>query len=78
MISQSYHVGRAVALCRDAGMTTNGVGDTTMRSRFPRQRWIGWGREKLANIKAVGDVIAGRDPVLGVAETSFRDALARP
>ncbi|WP_245617064.1 SanA/YdcF family protein [Knoellia subterranea] len=31
VISQKYHVGRAVALCRAAGMTTTGVGDTLMR-----------------------------------------------
>lgn len=36
VISQRYHVGRAVALCRAAGMTTNGVGDTSMRDRYPR------------------------------------------
>lgn len=77
VISQSYHVGRAVALCRAAGMTTNGVGDTSMRTRFPREWWIGWVREKLANIKAVGDVVTGRDPVLGQPETSVQDALAR-
>ncbi|MFC7489919.1 MULTISPECIES: SanA/YdcF family protein [unclassified Knoellia] len=77
VISQRYHVGRAVALCRAAGMTTNGVGDTSMRDRYPRQWWIGWTREKLANIKAVGDVVTGRDPVLGQPETSVQDALAR-
>jgi len=77
VISQSYHVGRAVALCRATGMATNGVADTTMRGRYPRQWWIGWVREKLANIKAVGDVVTGRDPVLGAPETSVRDALAR-
>ena len=76
VISQSYHVGRAVALCRAAGMTTNGVGDTSMRDRFPREWWIGWTREKLANIKAVGDVVTGRDPVLGQPESSVQDALA--
>jgi len=77
VISQKYHVGRAVALCRAAGMTTHGVGDTTMRSRFPREWWIGWTREKLANLKAVGDVLTGRDPVLGDPEPGVRDALAR-
>jgi len=77
VISQSYHVGRAVALCRAAGMTTNGVGDTSMRERYPRQWWIGWAREKVANVKAVGDVVTRRDPVLGQPETGVRDALAR-
>ncbi|EAQ00306.1 conserved membrane-associated protein (OmpA family protein) [Janibacter sp. HTCC2649] len=76
VISQGYHVGRAVALCRAAGMTTDGVGDTSMRERYPREWWIGWTREKLANIKAVGDVVTGRDPVLGQPETSVQDALA--
>ncbi len=78
VVSQRYHVGRAVALCRAAGMTTHGVGDSTMRTRFPRQWWIGWTREKLANLKAVGDVLTGRDPVLGNPEPGVRDALARP
>lgn len=78
VVSQRYHVGRAVALCRAAGMTTHGVGDSTMRTRFPRQWWIGWTREKLANLKAVGDVLTGRDPVLGNPEPGVRDALTRP
>lgn len=76
VISQSYHVGRAVALCRAAGMTTTGIGDTSMRSRFPREWWIGWTREKLANIKAVGDVVSRRDPVLGPVEPGVTHALA--
>lgn len=77
VISQSYHVGRAVALCRAAGMTTEAVGDTSVRDRFPRDWRTGWAREKLANIKAVADVISGRDPVLGQQESGVRDALAR-
>ena len=77
VISQRYHVGRAVALCRAAGMTTHGIGDTSMRDRFPREWWIGWVREKLANLKAVGDVVTGRDPVLGPKEPGVQDALTR-
>ncbi|MDT0214157.1 ElyC/SanA/YdcF family protein [Rothia sp. ARF10] len=77
VVSQEYHVGRAVALCRAAGMTADGVGDTTVRDRFPRDWRIGWVREKVANIKAVADVVSRRDPVLGDPEPGVRDALAR-
>ena len=77
VVSQEYHVGRAVALCRAAGMEVQGVGDVTVRDRFPRDWQIGWVREKVANIKAVADVVSRRDPVLGDPEPGVRDALAR-
>ncbi|KGN33883.1 membrane protein [Knoellia sinensis KCTC 19936] len=76
VVSQRYHVGRAVALCRAAGMATQGVGDTTVQGRFPRDWQVGVVREKVANIKAVVDVVSGRDPVLGQQEPGVRDALA--
>ena len=42
-----------------------------------RAQWAaGARREKLADAKAVLDVVSGRDPVLGPVETSVQDALA--
>lgn len=76
VVSQEYHVVRAVALCRAAGMTTEGVGDVTVRDRFPRDWQVGWVREKVANVKAAADVLSRRDPVLGEPEPGVRDALA--
>jgi hypothetical protein len=44
--------------------------------KYPAQWTAGARREKLADAKAVIDVVSGRDPVLGPVETSVQDALA--
>ncbi|MFE9653644.1 vancomycin high temperature exclusion protein [Micromonospora sp. NPDC006431] len=74
VVTQSFHLPRAVALCRHFGIEANGVGDDTVR---PYSKWrIGSVREYGASVKAAVDVLSGRDPVhLGRRETGVDDAL---
>lgn len=77
VITQSFHIARAVALCRDAGIEADGVGDDTVR------QYTGYWtravvREQGACVKAAFDVLSGRDPVfLGKHETGIEDALRK-
>ena len=75
VVSQGYHLPRAVTTCRAVGLDAEGVGDWTARA-YPAQWTAGERREKLADAKTVLDVLSGRDPVLGPVETSVHDALA--
>ncbi|MBP6996590.1 MAG: YdcF family protein [Phycicoccus sp.] len=75
VVSQAYHVPRAVAICRSVGLDVDGVGDSSVTGYAAWQ--TGRIREVPAAGKAVWDVVSGRDPVLGSPETSVTDALAR-
>lgn len=78
VITQSYHIDRAVALCRDAGIETYGVGDDTAR-RFESFWTRAVVREQGACVKAALDTVTGRDPVfLGPHEPGIDDALSTP
>ena len=74
VVSQTYHLPRAVTTCRTVGVNAIGVGDDTMR-RFPLDWCVGQVREVLANIKAVWDLTSRRDPVLGPPEPGIQEAL---
>ena len=75
LVSQSFHVSRAVAVCRSAGLDARGVGDT--QAAVDRGTWArSWLRERPAAIKAAWDVITRRDPILGRRETTVDEALA--
>jgi vancomycin permeability regulator SanA len=76
VVTQSYHIDRAVTLCRDAGMDAVGVGDDTAR-QF-KGKWAKAAvREQGAYLKAVLDEVTRRDPVyLGRHETGVERALA--
>lgn len=75
VVTQSFHIDRAVTVCRRVGVDAVGVGDDSVR-RFERAwRW-GAFRERLAAVKAAYDVLVGREPALpGPRETSLDDAL---
>lgn len=75
VVTQSFHLPRAVTLCRRLGIDANGVGDETAK-RYA-QRWrVSTAREYGACVKAALDVLSGRDPVhLGRRETGIDDAL---
>lgn len=75
VVTQSYHIARAVALCRAAGLDAAGVGDDSVRRH--RLAWYrAAAREYGAAVKAALDVARGRDPVhLGPHETGVEDAL---
>ncbi|MFC0533767.1 SanA/YdcF family protein [Phytohabitans kaempferiae] len=78
VVTQSFHLPRAVALCRRLGVTATGVGDETVK-RYARTWRVGSAREHGASVKAVFDVLSGRDPVhLGPRETGVDDALRQP
>src|SRR5262245_60086411 len=75
VVTQSYHIGRAVALCRHLGIDATGVGDDTQR--VGRDAWRRAAiREWPACVKAVYDLTIHRRPVfLGRHETGVEDAL---
>lgn len=77
VVSQNYHLPRALATCRALGMDAVGVGDETMRAYAPRVWDEGRLRERLAAVKAVWDVGTARDPILGPPQTEVTDALNR-
>jgi vancomycin permeability regulator SanA len=74
VVSQAYHLPRAVTTCRSVGVSAIGVGDDTVR-RFAFDWGVGQLREVLANIKAVWDLASRRDPVLGQPEPGIQEAL---
>jgi vancomycin permeability regulator SanA len=76
VVTQGYHLPRAVATCRALGVNATGVGDESAR-QYARSWRRGAIRDQLACVKTVIDLITGRDPVLGQRETSVAEALAR-
>ena len=75
VVTQTYHLDRAVTLCRHLGIDAVGVGDESVRGR-----WFSWWRasvrEQGACVKAVLDMVTGRGPkALGPPEDGVRDAL---
>ncbi|WP_431727778.1 SanA/YdcF family protein [Verrucosispora sp. TAA-831] len=76
VVTQSFHLARAVTVCRHLGVDANGVGDETVRVSNDRTWRISSTREYGAGLKAAVDVLSGRDPVhLGERETALDDAL---
>jgi vancomycin permeability regulator SanA len=75
VVTQSFHIDRAVALCRTLGVNATGIGDSTVKIYTgPWRRDVI--RERGANIKAVLDVVSHRDPVfLGRHETGVETAV---
>jgi len=75
VVTQSYHLARAVALCRHVGVDADGIGDDSVRA-YGRLWKITSIRERGAVVKAGWDVLTRRDPVfLGPRETGVDDAL---
>ncbi len=63
LVSQRYHLHRAVATCRAIGVDALGVGDTSVKRTSGRWREFQQ-REVFANVKMAFDLVSGRDPVL--------------
>lgn len=76
VVTQSYHLPRAVATCRAVGVDAEGVGDDSVQGYTEDWNW-GITRELVANYKMVWDVVTNRQPILGDRETSVDDALNR-
>ncbi|SER08451.1 SanA/YdcF family protein [Microlunatus flavus] len=73
VVTQGYHLPRAVATCRALGLDAHGVGDFSVSGSEAWRR--GALRDQLATVKTVWDVVSRRDPVLGQRETSIQRAL---
>ena len=73
VVTQGYHLPRAVATCRALGLDVNGVGDESVRGTEAWRR--GALRDQVACVKTVLDLVTRRDPVLGDRETSVDRAL---
>ncbi|MFI5679139.1 SanA/YdcF family protein [Streptomyces cellulosae] len=74
LISQDFHIRRALALCRAAGVTSYGVG---VDDKHDVTWYYGGSREILAAGKAVLDAVFEPDPrFLGPKETGVSRALA--
>lgn len=73
IVSQDYHVPRAIATCRMVGVDAIGVGDTSQHGTnfYP----IGRAREVPANLKTFWDVLSRRTPTLGPRERGVDEAL---
>lgn len=74
VVTQTYHLPRALATCRAIGLDAWGVGDETVKTN--QQMWLyGSMRELGANLKMAWDVLSQRQPTLGPRETGVDDAL---
>jgi len=77
VVTQNFHVPRAITICRHEGIVAYGVGDSSVN--YVSEWWQGATREQLAAVKAVWDVVTGRKPVfLGPRESGITDALNSP
>jgi vancomycin permeability regulator SanA len=76
VVTQGYHLPRAVATCRALGLHADGVGDESARQYTAAWR-KGAVRDLLACVKTVIDLATQRAPVLGSPETAVDEALAR-
>jgi vancomycin permeability regulator SanA len=74
LVSQGYHLPRAVGTARRLGLSARGAGDDTVRNR--REPWIsGTIRDQVACVKTVYDLFTHREPVLGPPDGSVTAAL---
>ncbi len=74
VVTQSYHLMRAVATCRAVGIEAQGVGDESVN--VYGGVWVqGQLRELVANYKLAWDLVSRRQPTLGPRETSVDEGL---
>ncbi|WP_245667347.1 SanA/YdcF family protein [Actinomadura macra] len=79
VVTQDFHLPRAVALCRGLGIQTWGVGDDSMGGGHTRATVRGYVREPLAMMKATASLALRPDPaLLGRKEPGVNEALASP
>ncbi|RCV51694.1 hypothetical protein DEF23_19990 [Marinitenerispora sediminis] len=79
VVTQSFHLPRAVALCRAAGIDTVGVADNGLGGYRAATMGYGYAREVPAAFKAVLDATVRPDPTfLGDPEPGIREALSSP
>lgn len=76
VVTQSYHLPRAVGTARALGLRAEGVGDISVR-RVSLAWQRGLLRDQVACVKTVLDLARRRQPVLGPPVPSVADALRR-
>ena len=62
ILTQMYHLERAIAICTDTGVDAVGVGDLSARDNFPQLYAKGEAREWAANLKMEWDLVSRRTP----------------
>jgi vancomycin permeability regulator SanA len=78
VVTQRFHLPRAVALCRAAGIDAVGVGDHSLEARR-RATVYGYLRELPAAFKALGDALFRPAPErLGPPTSTLADAVLAP
>ncbi len=77
LVSQTYHLPRAIATCQLVGLDVIGVGDQTMQDIYPKLWFEYQLREVLADINMVYEVVTQRQPILGPHEPGVDIALGR-
>ena len=78
LTTQSYHLPRAVSVCRSVGVDAWGVGDDFAAPMDPDLWSFLSAREWLANVKAAWDLAIQRRPTLGQYESGIDEALGTP
>jgi vancomycin permeability regulator SanA len=74
VITQSYHLPRAVGTARAIGLDAAGVGDTSVRNR--RVSWIkGTVRDQVACVKTLVDLATERRPVIDRPTDALKKAV---
>lgn len=73
ILTQMYHLERAIAICTDVGVDAVGVGDLSARDNFPQLYAKGEAREWAANLKMEWDLVSRRTP----QQDPFDDSLLR-
>jgi vancomycin permeability regulator SanA len=78
LITQRFHLPRALTLCRSAGIDARGVGDDS-RPYAPIATFVSYVRELPAGLKAALDLVVRPDPhFLGPREPGIQRALRAP
>jgi vancomycin permeability regulator SanA len=78
VVTQEFHLPRAVVLCGAAGIDATGVGDASLRARRTATVY-GWLREVPAAVKALGDTLFRPAPQLMDEPTrTLADAVTAP
>ena len=76
LVTQDFHMPRALLLCRAAGIDGYGVSDTGESVDGENELIHDSAREVLAGVKAWGQAVIQPNPVLGKKEAGVADALA--
>jgi vancomycin permeability regulator SanA len=78
VVTQEFHLPRAIVLCQAAGIDATGVGDASLPARRTATIY-GWLREIPAAVKALGDVLLQRTPErVGEPTSTLADAVRAP